>query len=67
MRGIIKFYNEEKGFGFISSNELDEDLYFNKRKVRSKIQPYKKQKVEFKPVKTKQGMAAEDIYILRYE
>jgi cold shock CspA family protein len=67
MRGIIKFYNEEKGYGFISSNELDDDLYFNKRNIRSNIQPYKKQKVEFKPVKTNQGMAAEDIYVLRYE
>jgi cold shock CspA family protein len=67
MRGIIKFYNEEREFGFISSTEIYEDLYFNKKSFRSDRRPYKKQKVEFKVIETERGKAADDIYLLRYD
>jgi cold shock CspA family protein len=67
MRGVIKFFNEEKGFGFIASDECDEDLYFKESNVSSHLRPYRKQRVEFRPVETNRGMAAEDIYVLRYE
>jgi cold shock CspA family protein len=55
MRGIIKFYDEEKGFGFIVSDESNEDLYFNEKNVSSECRPYRKQKVEFRPIKTDRG------------
>lgn len=29
MTGTIKFYNKEKGFGFIFCNELNNDIYFS--------------------------------------
>jgi cold shock CspA family protein len=67
MRGIIKFYDKEKGFGFIVSDESIEDLYFNEKNVSSECRPHKKQRVEFRPIKTDRGMTAEDIYVLRYE
>ena len=66
MRGVIKFYNEEKDFGFISCYELDEDLYFNKKSFRSDRLPYKKQTVEFIVKETDRGKEADDIYLLRY-
>ena len=67
MRGIIKFYNEEREFGFIFSPEINEDLYFNKKSFRSDRLPHKKQRVEFKITETKRGKAAEDICLLRYD
>jgi cold shock CspA family protein len=66
LRGVIKFYNEEKDFGFISCKALDEDLYFNKKGFRSDRRPYKKQTVEFRVIETDRGKAADDIYLLRY-
>lgn len=28
-RGVVRFYDEEKGFGFVSSQAFRDDLYFN--------------------------------------
>jgi cold shock CspA family protein len=67
MRGIVKFYDNEKEFGFIASVEMDEDLYFSNKNISSDRRLYKKQKVEFRPIKTDRGMVADDIYVLRYE
>lgn len=67
MRGKVKFYDDKKGYGFIASDEVDEDLYFNIKNISSLRQPYKKQTVEFRLIETDRGMVADDIYVLRYE
>ncbi|MDE5023073.1 cold shock domain-containing protein, partial [Francisella tularensis subsp. holarctica] len=28
MQGIVKFYNKDKGYGFISSEESEKDFFF---------------------------------------
>ena len=67
MRGIVKFYDDEKEFGFIACDEVEEDLFFRKKNVSSVRRLHKKQKVEFRAIETDRGFVADDIYVLRYE
>lgn len=67
MRGKIKFFNENKNFGFISTKKMRDDLYFNKSNYPKEHVPHRDQLVEFRVVDTDRGKAAEDIYVLRYD
>lgn len=35
--GIVKFYNSEKGFGFIKDNETQEEIFVHRTGVRGVI------------------------------
>ena len=35
--GIVKFYNSEKGFGFIKDDETQEDIFVHRSGVRGMI------------------------------
>jgi cold shock CspA family protein len=67
MRGKIKFFNEKKNFGFISSEKMLDDLYFNGINYPKGRFPHKNQLVEFRVIDTERGKAAEDIHVLRYD
>lgn len=67
MRGKVKFFNEEKNFGFISTKKNRDDLYFNGNNYPENIIPHKSHVVEFRVVETDRGKAAEDIHVLRYD
>jgi cold shock CspA family protein len=67
MRGKIKFFNEKKNFGFISTKNNREDLYFNGVNYPKNHIPHKDQLVEFRLIEKDRGKAAEDIYVLRYD
>jgi cold shock CspA family protein len=67
MRGKIKFFNENKNFGFISTRRMHEDLYFNGSNYPNELEPHKTHNVEFRVIETPRGKAAEDIHVLRYD
>jgi cold shock CspA family protein len=67
LRGKIKFFNEKKNFGFISTDNLSDDLYFNGSKYPKIYIPHKNQLVEFRVIETPRGKEAEDIHVLRYD
>lgn len=46
LRGSVKFYNEEKGFGFIAADTEKEDLFFHST-VFNGERPYQDDIVEF--------------------
>lgn len=67
MRGKIKFFNEKKNYGFISTKKIREGLNFNGANYPKDLIPHKSHNVEFRVVETNRGKAAEDIHVLRYD
>jgi len=60
--GTVKFFNPLKGFGFIKS---DRDYFFHLTQCPENYKPKLGDEVEFTPVKTKRGWAANAITILK--
>lgn len=65
MKGIVKWFNEEKGFGFITA-ESGKDVFAHYSQIQK--QGFKKldegQNVEFDIVEKEKGPQAENIVIL---
>ncbi|EAH5870067.1 cold shock domain-containing protein [Campylobacter jejuni] len=64
MKGTIKFYNSNDGYGFIFSADTNKDYYFNITEWKSEILPNAGQKVEFSEFENKKGLGAKDIKLL---
>ena len=62
MRGKVKWFNNEKGYGFINA-EVDEDIFVHYTAI--KIDGYRTlsegQQVEFNLIKTDKGLQAIDV------
>lgn len=43
--GTVKFFNEEKGFGFITQDGTNKEIFVHKTNAREKL--YENDKVEF--------------------
>ena len=37
MEGAVKFYNSQRGYGFITNDEGDKDTYVNREDIRANI------------------------------
>ena len=61
MIGTVKFYQHDKGFGFLKTNE--EDVFFHISKCPIGYIPKLGDELEFTPVKAKKGHAAEGIQV----
>jgi CspA family cold shock protein len=64
--GTVKFFNAEKGWGFIASDEGGEELFVHYKNItgsgfRSLEQG---QKVEFTSEKTDRGLQAKDVSVI---
>lgn len=61
-KGIIKWFNNEKGYGFINS-DVDEDIFVHYSAIN--LDGYKTlsegQKVEFKLIRTDKGFQAANV------
>lgn len=55
--GVVKFFDVEKGFGFIQPDEEMEDLFFHKSACTDGV-PFERDRVEFKISEGPKGMAA---------
>lgn len=60
-QGIVKWFDEKKGFGFIESNGSDYFAHFKAIKQQGFKTLVEGQKVEFVPFKGVKGMEAHDI------
>ena len=58
MQGYIIHFNEEKGYGFIRSDEYEENIFVHISQVKNADDLSQGQAVEFNIEKTKKGLAA---------
>ena len=60
--GTVKFFNSEKGFGFIKSDEGGEDVFVHSSGILNKIQ--ENDKVQFELERGKKGMTAVQVTVI---
>lgn len=58
-RGVVKFYNEQKGFGFIIPQGSQEQYFFHGSSVKGVVKDH--DKVKFKLEKGEKGLNAVDV------
>lgn len=63
MQGIVKFFNEAKGFGFIRPTNASEDLFVHSSGLIDKIR--ENDKVEFEQERGNKGMNAIKVRTIR--
>ena len=56
MQGVVKFFNESKGFGFIRPTGSTEDIFVHSSGLIDKVR--ENDKVEFEQERGKKGMNA---------
>jgi len=59
MQGTVKFYNESKGYGFITDDESKKDYFVHSSGLRDRIQ--NNDKVSFEIGEGKRGPMAVDV------
>ena len=64
--GIVKWFNDEKGFGFISQENGGPDVFAHFRQIKGEgfRSLAEGQRVEFKVTQGQKGPQAEDIVVL---
>jgi cold shock protein len=63
MQGIVKFFNETKGFGFIRPTDSSEDIFVHSSGLIDEVR--ENDKVEFEQERGKKGMTAVKVKIIR--
>jgi CspA family cold shock protein len=62
MEGTVKFFNEEKGFGFIKPSNSGQDIFVHSSGLIDRIQ--ENDKVEYAEERGKKGMNAVNVKVL---
>lgn len=60
--GTVKFFNNSKGFGFISSSETGEDIFVHSSGLRDEIR--EDDKVQFNTEQGRKGLNAIDVEVI---
>jgi len=61
--GVVKFFDVEKGFGFIQPDEDMDDLFFHKSACSDGV-PYDRDRVEFKISQGPKGLSAIHVKVI---
>ena len=62
-QGTVKFFNSEKGFGFIKANDSKEDIFVHVSGLREDIK--ENDKVEYEMQQGRKGMNAINVTVVR--
>ena len=62
MQGTVKFFNETKGFGFITPSDSSADIFVHSSGLVDQIR--ENDKVEYEEQKGKKGMNAVNVTVL---
>ena len=57
--GTVKFFNEEKGYGFIKADDSQEDIFVHQTGIRDDIR--KEDRVEFSVEQGQKGLSAVNV------
>ncbi len=63
MQGTVKFFNEAKGFGFITPADSSEDIFVHSSGLIDKIR--ENDKVEYETERGKKGMNAVRVKVVK--
>ena len=61
--GTVKFFNNKKGFGFITIKDTDEEIFVHTTNLIDKIR--EKNKVTFNVEKTDKGLVATNVRVVK--
>ena len=64
MKGILKHYNSERGFGFIESEGLEKDVFFHISTLIEVRKPKDGDMIKFNVKETEKGLNAVDCMII---
>lgn len=65
LKGTIKFFSTQKGFGFITPEDGSKDLFVHIKNVESEVQNLSEgQRVEFVVVQGRKGPEATEVIVL---
>jgi len=63
MTGTVKFFNDSKGFGFITNEETGKDIFVHVSNLNG-VEIREGDKVEYSEAEGRKGMVATDITVL---
>jgi len=63
MKGVVKWFNHQKGFGFVLGDD-DADYFVHVSQVPIELRLDEKMSVEFDVVKTEKGAQANNVRLL---
>jgi CspA family cold shock protein len=66
MKGTIKFFKRDKGFGFIIGED-DKDYFVHISQIEKQQAPFSGDNVYFTPKETKRGLQARNITLIENE
>jgi cold shock protein len=62
--GVVKFYNNSKGFGFIKPSDSSEDIFVHQSGLIDEIR--ENDKVQFEVERGKKGLNAVKVQVIQY-
>jgi len=63
VEGIVKWFNNDKGYGFIEHNNQDYFVYYSDIKIKGFKTLNPNQNVTFEPQKTPKGLVAKKVCV----
>lgn len=64
MKGTVKFFNDQKGFGFIKDDDSGEDIFVHISEVETGTDLKQNDRVQFTVGKGKKGPVATDVKLI---